>query len=289
MAVIATGFFDGVHKGHRRVIEALVSEARARGDESLVITFWPHPRMVLQSDARDLRFLTSLDEKKRILMDLGVDEVIVVPFTHDFAELTAREYLKFLMFKYEANCIVLGYDTRLGADQQGPAAVSELCSQLGLDSIIAPQEGEISSTRIRKALAAGDVEAAREMSDSVYRLHGVVVGGNGIGRTLGYPTANMQLYDPLKIIPGRGVYFTEVHTLGRDWYGMTNVGVRPTVSDAAVPVIETNIFDFNESIYGLDITVGFLHKIRDERKFDSLDSLRAQLAFDSISCRAYME
>lgn len=284
MAVIATGFFDGVHLGHRLVIDTLLREARRRSEEAVVITFWPHPRTVLQSDARDFRLLASLDEKKALLLSMGVDRVEVLPFSRRFAAMTAREYLEFLRSMYGATALVLGYDTRFGSDQLGPEAISVLAAALSLPCTTVPAVDSISSTKIRKALMAGDVEAAEAMLGRRYSLHGVVVAGNRLGRTIGFPTANMQLYDPLKLIPGRGVYLVEVNTLGRRFYGMTNIGFRPTVNGQNM-TIETNIFDFDEMIYGLDITVSFVRKIRDERKFDSLEDLSAQLAADRESVR----
>lgn len=289
MAVIATGFFDGVHKGHRLVIEALLSEARRRGDRAVVITFWPHPRMVLQQDARDFRLLTSMEEKKSILASLGVDETVVVPFTREFASLPAEEYLKLLKRDYGAECIVLGYDTRIGADQTGPSETVEIASRLGLGSVVAAREGNISSTMIRNALVSGDVEAASGMLGYGYALEGVVVSGNRIGTTLGFPTANMQLCDPHKLVPGNGSYLTKVHTLGKDFYGMTNIGVRPTVSDSAIPTIETHIFGFDEMIYGLDIRISFVSRLRPEKKFGSREDLIAQLAADKDKCLSLIQ
>ena len=292
--IVATGFFDGVHLGHRQVIRQLVETAAARGDESMVLTFWPHPRTVLQDDARSLRLLTTLAEKKALLTELGVDHVEVLPFSRDFSRWTAREYLEEVVIgRYGGRAILLGYDNRLGSDGLAPEEIARLAASLGLDVIrpdcvaagrsLAP-EGAISSTRIRKELEEGRVEEAAAMLGYPYRLHGVVVAGNRLGRTIGFPTANMQLYEPLKLVPANGVYQVAVETLGQSFTGMCNIGVRPTVGTGNARTIETHILDFDEDIYGLDITISFLRKVRDERRFDSLEDLRAQLEKDREFC-----
>ena len=292
--VVATGFFDGVHLGHRLVIEQLVEAAAVRGDESMVVSFWPHPRNVLQKEARSLRLLTSLSEKKAMLESLGVNKVEVMPFTKDFSTMTTREYLERLMADYGVRTILIGYDNRMGCDADGADQVAETALNLGLEVIrtqMVPSElgYAVSSTKIRERLEAGDVRAASTMLGYDYQLHGVVVAGNRLGRTIGFPTANMQMYEPLKLVPGNGVYFVKVETLGRELYGMCNIGCRPTVSSGNHRTIETHIFDFDEDIYGLDIKVTFLDKIRDEVKFESLDALRSQLEKDRELWRLYKE
>lgn len=297
--VVATGFFDGVHSGHRRVIQRLVSAAEERGTESLVITFWPHPRNVLQNDARGLRLLTSLEEKKAMLQSLGVDRVEVLPFTKEFSHLTTEEYLRsIVMERFGADAIVLGYDNRIGFNSGETDEIAATASAMGLDVIrtssVSLDDITVSSTKIRTALSEGDVALSAKLLGYDYTLRGVVVEGNKLGRTMGFPTANMQIYDPLKLIPGNGVYLTRVLTLGRSCYGMTNIGTRPTVTgiptDGAVPhnfrTIETNIFDFDEEIYGLDISVSFIARIREERRFASLDELSVQLKSDRLKCRS---
>ena len=290
--VVATGFFDGVHLGHRLVIEQLVTAAAVRGDESMVVTFWPHPRNVLQKEARSLRLLTSLSEKKAMLESLGVNKVEIMPFTKDFSAMTTREYLERLVADYGAKAVLIGYDNRMGCDADGADQVAETALDLGLEVIrtqMVPSElgYAVSSTKIRERLEEGDVRAASAMLGYDYSLHGVVVAGNRLGRTIGFPTANMQMYEPLKLVPGNGVYFVKVETLGRNFYGMCNVGCRPTVSSGNHRTIETHIFDFDEDIYGLDIKVTFMEKIRDEVKFESLDALRGQLEKDKEVWKLY--
>ena len=311
---------------------------------------------VLQKDARELRLLNSLQEKRAILSALGVDRVEVVDFSREFRMLTAEQYLReWVIGRLGGTAVVLGYDNRMGSDGLQHDAIVPLAQSLGLKVIecdaVIPSGGvpprktscsagplpsddgplplmmprvaqfseedpsgtgdaaarnaeggtdfqtptprtlpdaAISSTKIRAALERGEVEEAEAMLGYRYGLHGVVVAGNRLGRTLGYPTANMLLYEPLKLVPANGVYLVEVETLGGHYYGMTNIGVRPTVSGAGARSIETHIFDFNELIYGLDLRLRFISKIRDERRFDSLDGLKAQLGADEALCRAML-
>ena len=313
-----------------------------------MVTFWPHPRTVLQQDARDFRLLTSLEEKKALLAAAGIDRTEVLPFTREFASLKADEYLSLLQQRYGASLIVMGYDNRIGSDkvtareigsfqavasrplpcasasrglwappefEGGSAPLLSPCGSRPIsprdkpsDTVSAGrsderlefiavgpchserspkggvEESPISSTRIRKALEEGDVEAANGMLGYEYGLHGVVVAGNRMGRTIGFPTANMQLYEPLKLVPQNGVYAVNVEVTGNVFRGMCNIGTRPTVGGTA-RTIETHILGFNEDIYGLPLRVRFLRRIRDERKFPSLDALRAQLEQDALNCK----
>ena len=324
--IATTGFFDGVHCGHRLVIDRLVSLAHARGDESLVVTFWPHPRAVLQDGARELRLLSTLEEKKSLLHGLGVDRVEVLDFTRRFASLTAGQYLRdVLQARFGVTTLLMGYDNRLGSDRLTAADLGPIARELGMELIVAgmrplgtdipepsspttppiasdgplplmwprvatgsgmsvPKGLPVSSTRIRNALEIGDIAAANGMLGYGYALEGVVVAGNRLGRTIGFPTANMKLYEPLKLIPARGVYAVQVDVLGQTHRGMTNIGVRPTVG-GTVPTIETHILDFSEDIYGLPLRITFLRRIRNEVRFPSLDALKAQLENDREACR----
>jgi len=297
MAVIATGFFDGVHLGHRQVVRSLVSSARERGEEAIVVTFSQHPRAVLQQEARTLRLLNAPQEKVRLLQELGVDRVETLAFDRGFAALTAEQYIRsILRDRFGATLLILGYDNRLGADRLGPSAISRLADRLGLETLVvgayavpdsADEVGEsepehrafISSTKIREALDRGEVDRAEAMLGYPYALRGVVVSGKQLGRKLGFPTANLRLYDPMKLIPRRGVYLTEVEVLGRQTWGMTNIG----------DILETHIFDFNEDIYGLDLRLRFRKYLRDGRQFDSLAGLTQQLTADEAACRELLE
>ena len=287
--VVATGFFDGVHVGHRLVIEQLVKAAAVRGDESMVVPFWPHPRNVLQKEARSLRLLTTLQEKKDILSGLGVDHVEVMQFTREFSDMTTEDYLRLLKDRFGVKTVLIGYDNRMGSNADGADQVARTAESLGLEVIrtdmVTSELGyAVSSTKIRERLETGDVQAASAMLGYDYTLHGVVIAGNRLGRTIGFPTANMQVYEPLKLVPGNGVYFVKVETLGRSLFGMCNIGCRPTVASGNARTIETNIFGFDEDIYGLDMNVTFIAKIRDEIRFDSLDALRRQLEIDRDLC-----
>lgn len=279
MAVVATGFFDGVHLGHREVIKTLVSSARKKGEEALVVTFDAHPRTVLQQDAGKLRLLTTPQERERLLLSLGVDRVETIPFSKQFASMDAESYIRnVLMDKFKATSIILGYDNRLGSDMLGVKEIGNLCAELGLKMeevapYVMPDGTTVSSTRIRNSLSDGMVDYANDMLGYRYMLTGVVVSGKQIGRTIGFPTANTLPSAPLKLVPERGVYLTEVDVLGGHFYGMTNIG----------DIVETNIFDFDESIYGLELTLRFVSRIRDMRTMSGLDDLKSQLSADKSS------
>ena len=276
--IATTGFFDGVHLGHRLVIERLVSLARERGDESLVVTFWPHPRAVLQDGARELRLLNRVE---------------VLDFTRSFAALTAEQYLReILRDRFGVTTLLMGYDNRLGSDRLTADTLKPIAEGIGMELkellplSFRPSEasGEISSTQIRTALENGDIVSGAEMLGYGYSLKGVVVAGNRLGRTIGFPTANMKLYEPLKLVPGRGVYAVEAEVLGKKYRGMTNIGLRPTVG-GSFTTIETHILDFDEDIYGLPLRITFLRRLRDEVHFPSLEALKDQLEKDRDCCR----
>ena len=280
MAVIATGFFDGVHVGHRLVLETLVQTARERGERSVVVTFWPHPRIVLHDDALSLRLLNTLDEKIGLLRGLGVDRVEVLPFTEEFSRTSAADYLrKYVKERFEGTAMLLGYDNRIGHDSGSPAQTADIAAELGLDVIRTDKVSSVgiavSSSKIRKALFAGDVATASAFLCYDYSLEGEVVHGRKVGRTIGFPTANMDLYEKMKLVPAEGVYLTRVHLADRTFYGMTNIGVTN----------ETHIFGFDEEIYGEPMRIEFLRRVRGEMKFENLDALAAQLRLDEQSCR----
>ncbi len=281
MAVVATGFFDGVHLGHRQVIQALVSCARERGEEAIAVTFAQHPRTVLGQDAHALRLLNSPEEKEALLRALGVDRVETLPFDKEFARLGACEYIRdVLVARFGATALVLGYDNRLGSDCLTPDRIKPLAEFFGLEVRIveaaAASDVVVSSTKIREALEGGDVETARAMLGYWYGLRGVVVGGKHLGREIGYPTANLQLCDPMKLVPRRGVYLSEIEVLGERHWGMTNVD----------DVLETYIFDFKGDVYGTELVVRFRHYLREMRALDTLEALHTQLAADERACRA---
>ncbi len=281
MAVAATGFFDGVHLGHREVIRTLLEYSRKGDGQSLVITLWPHPRVFLQDGARDLRLLTSLEEKMSLLRSLGVGGVEVMPFDSKFASLDAKSYLELLRDRFSVTDIVLGYDNRFGSDGKTTEQIASIAEGLGMGAVIVPpieMDGvRVSSSQIRKCLSQGDVRLASQMLERNYSLQGVVVGGKRLGRTIGFPTANLSLREPLKCVPKPGVYLSEVCLQGERFMGMSNVD--------ALLLVETHIFDFDRDIYGLDMEVSFVEKIRDEVRFSSFEELKNQLKKDEMSAK----
>ncbi len=282
MVVAATGFFDGVHIGHQAVIRTLLERSREDDGQSLVLSFWPHPRVLLQNGARELRLLTSVDEKRDLLYSYGVERVEILPFTKEFASMDARTYLKMLKADYNVSAITLGYDNRFGRGNLSTSQVADIALQMGLrvDTVV-PVDIDglpVSSTRIRRALAEdGEVELASRMLGRDYEVCGTVVGGKRLGRTIGYPTANLALREPLKCVPATGVYLSRVKLGEELYYGMSNVDVSG--------LIETHIFDFDRDIYGMEIVVSFISRIRGELKFFSFEKLKNQLKTDEMSAK----
>lgn len=295
MVVAATGFFDGVHAGHRAVLQVLKDTARAEGEESAVVTFWPHPRNVLQQDASSFRLLNTLEEKKELIHAFGIDRFYVIPFTRDFSQLSTVEFMKeYLVDHFHVDTLVIGYDHRLGRSSTASREeLAALAASVGLRTRIVEEvhcgDRKVSSTQIRNALAAGGVRTAAEMLGYRYTLHGVVVSGNMLGRTMGFPTANMALYEPLKTVPADGVYAVEVEVLGRNYGGVCNIGTRPTVGAGNARTIETHILGFNDNIYGLDIRIRFIDRLREERRFSSMEELRMQIECDKDKAAGYFK
>ena len=295
MVVAATGFFDGVHAGHRAVLQVLKDTALEEGEESAVVTFWPHPRNVLQQDASSFRLLNTLEEKKELIHAFGIDRFYVIPFTRDFSQLSTVEFMKeYLVDHFHVDTLVIGYDHRLGRSSTASREeLAALAASVGLRTRIVEEvhcgDRKVSSTQIRNALAAGDVRTAAEMLGYRYTLHGVVVSGNMLGRTMGFPTANMALYEPLKTVPADGVYAVEVEVLGRNYGGVCNIGTRPTVGAGNARTIETHILGFNDNIYGLDIRIRFIDRLREERRFSSMEELRMQIECDKDKAAGYFK
>ena len=259
-----------------------------------MVTFWPHPRNVLQQDASTFRLLNTLDEKRELIYRFGIDHVHVIPFTRDFSQLSTTEFMKeYLVERFHADTLIIGYDHRLGRSSTASREeLAALAASVGLRTRIVEEvhcgERKVSSTQIRNAIAAGEVQEAAGMLGYRYSLLGVVVAGNKLGRTMGFPTANMELYEPLKIVPANGVYAVEVEVLGQRHGGICNIGTRPTVGTGNARTIETNIFGFDDDIYGLDLRISFIARLRDERRFASLDELRAQIEADRRQASAYV-
>jgi riboflavin kinase/FMN adenylyltransferase len=295
MVIAATGFFDGVHRGHRAVLSALCRQAEKERAKGMVITFWPHPRTVLQNDAAKFRLLNSLEEKKELILECGIDYVHLLPFTRAFSLMSTKTFFTdCLQSQYGITHLVVGYDHRIGHDtHRNIGHLEAVAHETGIHVIRVKEalcDGKVvSSTKIREAIHTGDMELANRWLGYTYALHGVVVEGNRIGRTIGFPTANMRLYEPLKQLPANGVYVVEVVQMGRRYRGMMNIGFRPTIKGACERVIETHIFDFDADIYGLPITVHPLHRLRTEREFVSLAALAQQLARDKSDAEAWLE
>ncbi len=289
-AVVTSGTFDGVHRGHQTILARLTEIARSSGGESVLITYWPHPRTVLSNDSMDLKLLTTLDEKIELLEQAGVDHLIVIPFTRAFSELSSAEYIRqVLIDKIGTRKLVIGYDHRFGRDREGGFDyIQAHQSEYGFDVEEIPRQDieavGVSSSRIRAALEAGDIDAANRLLGRPYSLSGTVVKGRQLGRTIGFPTANLQVDDPVKLIPANGVYAVDVLYAGQKFSGMLNIGYRPTVAGTH-QTIETYIFDFDKDIYGEHLTLQFRAFLRPEQKFDGLSALVNQLKQDETAAR----
>lgn len=293
-SVVTVGTFDGVHRAHRQIIEGIVARARERSGRSVVVTFDPHPKEVVRSAQGAVELLTTLEERCDRLGKLGVDLTVVLPFTLEFSRLTAAEfYTAYLERGVGLSEVIVGHDHMFGRDRQaGLEELRRLGGEHGFAvSVIPPLavDGEtISSTRIRRALAAGAVEKAGAMLGYPYELSGLVVRGDGRGKRLGYPTANLNLPGPRKVVPARGVYAVTVGVRGVPGGGMANIGTRPTVSAGGRETIEAHVFDLAADLYGETMRLGFVERLRDEQAFPGLTELVAQLGSDERRARAIL-
>lgn len=287
-AVVTIGTFDGVHKGHQQILKQLKEEAAAIDGETVIITFHPHPRKIVSSVPGDVKLLNTLTEKRILLEKAGIDHLVVVPFDHHFANQSAEEYITDFLYKYfKPHTIIIGYDHRFGKGRTGDYQLLEsFGKQLGFKvKEITEQllnEIAVSSTRIRKAIIENDIASANAALGYPYFFEGMVITGNQLGRTIGYPTANLHIGTEDKLIPGNGVYAVQVEIVNTPdtiFGGMMNIGLRPTV-DGKKRVIEVNIFDFDGDIYGQTLRIHVLQQLRSEVKFDGLEGLKAQLAKD---------
>lgn len=289
-AVITTGTFDGVHRGHRQVIEKLKAAAQAVNGETVIITFHPHPRKVVSSAILGIRLINTLEEKTELLEQLGIDHLVVVPFTDAFANQTAEEYIRdFLVEKFRPHTIIIGYDHRFGRDRLGDYRLLEKAAvqyrfQLKEIPKHILENISISSTNIREAILHNDIATAEKLLGYEFFFSGTVVHGDKLGRQLGYPTANLKMESDEKIVPGNGIYAVYAQPSGFDHRlkGMMSIGFRPTV-DGKKRVIEVNIFDFDKEIYGESLRVYVKKYLREEVKFDGLDALVAQMGKDKIA------
>jgi riboflavin kinase/FMN adenylyltransferase len=302
-AVITIGTFDGVHTGHAQILQQLRQEAARIDGETVIVTFYPHPRKIVRGGTAEVRLLNTLEEKIRLLSWQQVGHLVVVPFTAAFSEMTAEQYvIEFLLAKFHPHTVIIGYDHRFGKGRLGDYHLLEEFSRSeGFELQEIPvhllDAVSVSSTRIREAIAEADIESANQLLGYPFFFSGQVMQGRQLGRTIGFPTANLQVGSPEKLIPGDGVYAVEVEIVdagsvsltapdaatspfgGTRWKGMMNIGMRPTV-DGRERTIEVNIFDFNEDLYGRELRVFVNKYLRGEEKFGGLDALKAQLARD---------
>ena len=292
-AVVTIGTFDGVHLGHRQIIRQLKEEAALIQGETVIITFHPHPRKIVREGQSPVPVLSTLSEKIALLEAEGIDHLVVVPFDETFAAQTAAEYVQyFLVEKFHPHTVIIGYDHRFGKGRAGDYHLLEAYGlQLGFMVKEIPEhildEVTISSTRIREALLQTDIDTANHFLGYSYFFEGIVVKGNQLGRTIGFATANLQVEDAEKLIPGNGVYAVTVSLAGETFNGMMNIGLRPTV-DGTKRVIEVHLLDFNRDIYGQLIKVTVQHYLRGEVKFSGLDALKEQLAKDKLAASAIL-
>jgi riboflavin kinase / FMN adenylyltransferase len=288
--VLTIGTFDGVHIGHQKIIQQINQEADKLNGESVLLTFYPHPRIVLNPKNHGLSLIQTQKEKLKKLERFGLKNVIVIPFTPEFANLSAEDFvLKYLVEKLKVKNIVIGYDHQFGKNREGGVNFLNKLSvkhNFQVTEIPAQEINDvnISSTRIRKAIENGEIDVANEYLGETFSFDGEIVKGKQLGRTIGFPTANIKILDTTKIIPSNGVYQVSIEIKGTKYYGMMNIGERPTVSDSGIKSIEVNIFDFNDEIYGEIVAVCIFEKVRNEIKFDSIDDLKNQLIIDEKHC-----
>ena len=284
-AVLTIGTFDGVHQGHKAILQKVAEHASAVNGESVLITFDPHPRKLLFPH-QPLGIITPLAQKLQLIADAGIQHIVVVPFTKEFSQFSAREYIEeFLVKRFHPYSIVIGYDHRFGHDRKGDLSLLEqYATQYNYELLEIPaqliEDAAVSSTKIRHAINKGDMEYVNHMLGRNYSLTGIVVQGNQLGRTLGYPTANLQPSDAEQIIPGIGIYAIYAIHDGIQYNAMLSIGYNPTVTDKKELRIEANIFDFDKDIYDQPLTIEFIKRLRGEEKFASLDALKDQLHKD---------
>jgi riboflavin kinase/FMN adenylyltransferase len=292
-AVVTSGTFDGVHLGHQKILNRIREIARSIQGETVLITFWPHPRLVLYPQEHQLRLLSTFEEKTKLLRQFGIDHLITIPFTKEFSQFTSEEFIrKVLMEKLQTKKLVIGYDHRFGKNREGSFEYLKSHSHefgFELEEISRQDVDEIgvSSTKIRKSLESGDVKTAGNYLGRPYELNGLVIKGQQIGRSIGFPTANIHIPNDYKLIPKDGVYAVEALVEGNLYKSMLNIGNRPTV-DGTKKTVEANLFDFQGDLYNKQITVFFREYIREEKKFESLEALKSQLMLDQQTAKSLL-
>lgn len=291
--IVTIGTFDGVHLGHKKILEKIVENAHSQNCESLVLTFFPHPRTILQADS-EMKQLNTLAEKTNLLSALGIDNLVIHPFDAAFSRLTAEEFVKqVLVDTFKIKKIIIGHDHRFGRNRTANIDdLIEFGNKFGfeVEEISAKEINEvsISSTKIRNALTEGNIELANNYLGYYYSLTGIVSKGKQLGRTIGFPTANIKIVEEYKLIPQNGVYIVQSNLDGIMYHGMMNIGTRPTV-DGTTQTIEIHFFDFQKELYNQKITISLLHRMRSEQKFESVDALKKQLDKDKITALAIIK
>ena len=289
---VTIGTFDGVHFGHQRILEKLVSDAKKAGKKSILLTFFPHPRMVLQKDS-SLELINTIEERKNLLAKTGLDYLIIHPFSKEFSRLTALAFVRdILVNQFNVSKLCIGYDHHFGKNREGNITQLQEYSKLydfDIEEIPAQDidDVSVSSTKIRKALAEGNVKTANTYLGYSFMLNGNVVNGKQLGGKIGFPTANIDVEEAYKLIPKTGVYVVRATIKDEIIYGMMNIGKRPTV-DGKHQTIEVHFFDFNQDLYEQSLTVELLYFLRDEHKFDSVEHLISQLQKDEIQARDFI-
>ncbi len=292
-SVLTIGAFDGVHIGHKAILKRLVETAKKEDLDATVLTFFPHPRMVLQEGA-SIKLLNTIEERSQLLENTGLDHLVIHPFTHAFSRLTALEYVRdILVNSLNAKKIIIGYDHRFGRNRVANIEdLKEFGKTYGfeVEEISAKEIDDVavSSTKIRKALQEGDIETANSYLGYHYMLTGEVVKGKALGRTINYPTANLKLKEDYKLIPKNGVYVVQAVLDGESVYGITSIGTNPTVGGTE-KTIETYFLNFNKDLYGKEITIAFLKFIRDEVTFASVETLRQEIGKDELFAKQYLK
>lgn len=293
--IVTIGTFDGVHLGHQKILKRLAEVKQKTGGESIVFTFDPHPRKILFPGQNDLQLITNLDEKTQLLKKAGVDIAVVYAFTPEFAQIDPDRFIKeILVEKLNTKVLVIGYDHKFGKNRSGNIETFKAASKIygfEVEEIPAQEVNEIniSSTKIRKALFEGDVKTAKQFLGYNYFLSGNVVHGKKLGRTIGIPTANLKVNNADKLIPGKGVYFVGVEVEGFKGFGMMNIGTNPTVDNTPELKLEVNIFNFSDDIYNKQVKVEFKERIRDEKKFNSIEELIAAIKNDEKICKSFIK
>lgn len=291
--VVTIGTFDGVHAGHQKIIERLVNSAAGSKLESAILTFFPHPRMVLQTES-ELKLIHTIEERKQILEKTGLDHIIVHPFTHAFSRLSAREFVRdILVHSLKAKKVIIGYDHRFGRNRTADInTLKEFGQEYDFEvEEISKEEVEevaVSSTKIRKALEEGQVEKANRFLQHPFMLTGTVVRGRGEGKSFGYPTANLHIKEEYKLIPKNGVYVVRALIDEITYFGMMNIGTNPTVGGTE-RTIETYFFMLDKDLYGMKLQIELLVRIRDEKKFESVEALKLAMKQDEAFSVQYVK